>query len=227
MFLFSGTFYPIDAYPAALQIVRPADAAVPGRRPDPVADRRVPSRRSCCPRRVPRDHGRHRAVGRVAPARPAAAQVASGRVGDRAALAAPDRGDRRVPSLPAAGRVARAGRPREGRPVPRRDVLGPAGAGVRRSRCADPAGRAGAGGARRQPDRAGLHRRRLGRLPVRGRSTRTGLASSPVSRRADDGLTLLDAYIAAAVRCAPPANKPTHRGARHVRCRSSCASWRC
>ena len=33
MFLFSGTFYPIDAYPEALQIVRPADAALPGRRP--------------------------------------------------------------------------------------------------------------------------------------------------------------------------------------------------
>jgi uracil-DNA glycosylase len=36
-----------------------------------------------------------------------------------------------------------------------------------------------------------------------------GLASSPISRRADDGLTLSDAYVAAAVRCAPPANKPT------------------
>ena len=36
-----------------------------------------------------------------------------------------------------------------------------------------------------------------------------GLADRPVSRRADDGLTLIDSYIASAVRCAPPANKPT------------------
>jgi uracil-DNA glycosylase family 4 len=36
-----------------------------------------------------------------------------------------------------------------------------------------------------------------------------GLADRPASRRADDGLTLTGAYVAAAVRCAPPLNKPT------------------
>ncbi|HSC27429.1 MAG TPA: uracil-DNA glycosylase [Vicinamibacterales bacterium] len=37
----------------------------------------------------------------------------------------------------------------------------------------------------------------------------TGFANIPTSRHAADGLTLRDAYIAAAVRCAPPGNKPT------------------
>ena len=35
-----------------------------------------------------------------------------------------------------------------------------------------------------------------------------GFASSPESRYRDDGLSLHDAYVTAAVRCAPPANKP-------------------
>ena len=36
-----------------------------------------------------------------------------------------------------------------------------------------------------------------------------GFATIPTSQRPDDGLELKDAYIAAAVRCAPPDNKPT------------------
>jgi len=37
---------------------------------------------------------------------------------------------------------------------------------------------------------------------------RTGFANIPTSHHIDDGLTLDDAYIVAAVRCAPPANTP-------------------
>lgn len=39
---------------------------------------------------------------------------------------------------------------------------------------------------------------------------RAGLADRATSRRADDGLTLTDTYVSAAVRCAPPLNRPTN-----------------
>src|SRR3954468_21418539 len=38
---------------------------------------------------------------------------------------------------------------------------------------------------------------------------KTGFASQSKAERIDDGLQLIDAYITAAVRCAPPDNKPS------------------
>lgn len=40
---------------------------------------------------------------------------------------------------------------------------------------------------------------------------RTGFANQPSSRHRDDGLQVRGAYLTAAVRCAPPANRPTPR----------------
>ncbi len=48
---------------------------------------------------------------------------------------------------------------------------------------------------------------------------RAGYASAPASVSKDDGLELLGAFITAAVRCAPPQNRPTPEE------RDTCAPW--
>ena len=75
MFLFSGTFYPIDAYPEALRVLVQLTPLYQGVDLHPVAGGRGDLAGPAGPRRVPRDHGRRRAGRRLAPARQAAAQV--------------------------------------------------------------------------------------------------------------------------------------------------------
>lgn len=66
---------------------------------------------------------------------------------------------------------------------------------------------AGARPARREPNRAAVHRRFRGRFPVLG-PARAGLSTGSYAARTDDGLALNGTIILNAVKCLPPGNKP-------------------
>ena len=207
LFLFSATFYPIETYPPALQIVVQLTPLYQG--VDLIRSLRSGrSRRSCSSTSSTCSlMGIAGLLVVVAPARQAAAQV------DATARSAA-----RGPRPPRSSRAGAVHASSNGASSVAREkvarfrdetVLGPSGTGLRRP------GRPGScwWASRRRRTAAigpGGCSRAMRRATSCGRrSIALGWRIVPSSRRVDDGLSLTDVYIAAAVRCAPPANKPT------------------
>ena len=136
-----------------------------------------------------------------------------------AGLAELEARDRRLPPLPAPGRVARAGGARARAAYADEDVLGRADPRLRRSGGARPRPRPRARGARRQPHRPRVHRRPLGRLAVRARCT---APASPTSRPRPTAAT--------GSRCTTPGSPPPcaarrRRTSRRRRSATRCLPW--
>ena len=112
-------------------------------------------------------------------------------------------------ALPAADRALYGGGAREAARVPRLGILGQAGALVRRLARAELLIIGLAPGAHGS-NRTGRMFTGDGSGNVLYRVLhQTGFASQPESVSRDDGQRLIDAYITAVARCAPPGNKPT------------------